>query len=357
MRIGLDARKINDTGIGRYIACLVDQLLAVDDKNEYVLFFDPKDAGDFEYPKDRVTKIIEPSGKYSIGEHFSLPMKANRLGLDVFHSPHYVLPLFMKVPSVVTVHDVIHLLDPAFGFAAREYARFMIRSASKRARRVITVSDYTKQRLVQILGVPQEKIRVIHNGGGEGFSRAPEGMVEKFLDESWIRRGYYLFVGSDRPHKNLNAVAETLKLMGADDTFVIAGRVRDEAKAMFAQFGERAKFISRNMDKNEMAALYSGASALLFPSFHEGFGLPPLEAMACGTPVVASNTSCMPEILDGSAIMADPRDYRAMAKGLTKLKNDPEFCATYISRGREQLRKFSWKQAARMTLEVYGETA
>jgi glycosyltransferase involved in cell wall biosynthesis len=207
------------------------------------------------------------------------------------------------------------------------------------------------------MGVPQEKIRVIHNGGGEGFSRADDGAVDKLLGESGIGRGYYLFVGSDRPHKNLEAVAETLNLLSGDESFVIAGRVRDEAKALFAQFGERVKFINRNLDKDEMAALYSGASALLFPSFHEGFGLPPLEAMACGTPVVASNASCMPEVLGDSAIMADPRDYRAMAEGLMRLKNDAGLRAGYISKGRERLRKFSWEQAARMTLEVYGETA
>ncbi len=353
MRIGIDVRKINDTGIGRYISSLVENLLRVDDKNEYVLFFDPVDAGKFDYPKDRVTKIIEPSGKYSIAEHFSLPSKANRLGLDIFHAPHYVLPLFMKVPSVVTVHDVIHLLDPAFGLLAREYARFMIRSAVGRARGVITVSDYTKRNLVSLFHTPQDKIRVIPNGGGDGFEKASDDAMAKTAGEFGVKPGYYLFVGSDRPHKNLNAVAGTLRLMGDDTCFVVAGRVGDDGKKLFAGIEGKVRFIGQTMEKAEMESLYSGASALLFPSFHEGFGLPPLEAMACGTPVVASNVSCMPEILGDSALLADPRDYRAMAMELTRLKNDPSYRAHYIAKGHERVRVYSWERTARMTLEVY----
>ncbi|MBF0633519.1 MAG: glycosyltransferase family 4 protein [Nitrospinae bacterium] len=353
MRIGIDIRKINDTGIGRYIASLVENLLRVDDKNEYVLFLDPKDADKFDDLKTRVTKIIEPSGKYSIAEHFSLPSKANRLGLDIFHAPHYVLPFFMKVPSVVTVHDVIHLLDPAFGLPAREYARFMIRSAVTRARRVITVSDYTKRNLIGLFNATSEKIRVIPNGGGDGFAHSSDDAIKKTADKYGITPGYYLFVGSDRPHKNLKAVAEALRLMGDDSFFVVAGRVSDDSKKLFAGVEGRVRFIGQNIEKGEMAALYSGASALLFPSFHEGFGLPPLEAMACGTPVVASNASCMPEILGDSAVMADPLDYRSMAEGLAKLKNDPAYRADYIAKGRERVRAYSWEKVARMTLEVY----
>jgi alpha-1,3-rhamnosyl/mannosyltransferase len=353
MRIGLDVRKINDTGIGRYIASLVENLLRVDGKNEYVMFFDPADAGKFDYPKDRVTKIIEPSGKYSIGEHFSLPSKANRLALDIFHAPHFVLPFFMKVPSVVTVHDVIHLLDPAFGFPAREYARFMIRSAVGRARGVITVSDYTKRNLVGLFHTPTDKIRVIPNGGGDGFAKVPDDAIGKTAVKFGVKPGYYLFVGSDRPHKNLKAVAQTLRLMGNDSLFVVAGRVGDDGKKLFAGIEERVRFIGQTMEKSEMTALYSGASALLFPSFHEGFGLPPLEAMACGTPVVASNVSCMPEILGDSAVMADPCDYRSMASALTRLKNDPSYRAHYIAKGHERVRVYSWDRTARMTLEVY----
>ena len=357
MRIGIDARKINDTGIGRYIASLVENLLRVDDKNEYVLFFDPKDAENFDDPKSRVTKIIEPSGKYSIAEHFSLPSKANRLGLDIFHAPHYVLPFFMKVPSVVTVHDVIHLLDPAFGLPAREYARFMIRSAIARARRVITVSDYTKRNLIGLFHTPSDKISVIPNGGGNGFVRSSDEDIKKTADKYGITPGYYLFVGSDRPHKNLKAVAETLRLMGNDSFFVVAGRVGDDSKKLFAGVEGRVRFIGQNIEKVEMAALYSGASALLFPSFHEGFGLPPLEAMACGTPVVASNASCMPEILGDSSVMADPLDYRLMADALTKLKNDPACRADYIAKGHERVRVYSWERVAKMTLEVYEDCA
>ena len=352
MRIGIDARKINDTGIGRYIENLVEWLLKVDSKNEYVLFLAAKDAGRLSFPESRVTKVIETAGKYSLKEHWALAAKAKELGLSLFHAPHYVLPLFMKTPSVVTVHDLIHLTGPGFHPAERAYARFMIGSAANRARRVITVSESTKNDMVSILGVPPEKISVILNGGGADFSRTSDEDIEGMLKQLGMAPGYFLFVGSDRPHKNLDAIPRVMDIMGDDCVFAIVGRVNDGKKAEFERFGGRTVFFY-NLDKRHMQALYSGAQALLFPSTHEGFGLPPLEAMACGTPVVASDSSCIPEIVGDAAMLAAPTDYGKMAEGLLKLKNERLFRKEMVERGYERTHLFSWEKTAMMTLDVY----
>ena len=355
MRIGIDARKIRDTGIGRYIDNLVNALLRVDADAEYVLFLAPEDADSYSYPRDRVTKVIETSGKYSVREHWSLPLKVKKSGVDLFHAPHYVLPYFMSVPSVVTVHDIIHLIGPGFGPVSRAYARLMIGSAVARARLVITVSESTGEDLKSALGVPERKIRVIPNGGGSDFERASDSEIKKVLDAFGLAQGrYYLFVGSDRPHKNLEAVFETLRLMDDAACFAIVGRVRDERKRDFDAFGGRVRFID-SVGKDTIRALYSGAIALLFPSIYEGFGLPPLEAMACGTPVVASNSSSIPEVVGDAAALVDPRDWRSMAETLTRIRADKAFRDAMVARGRQRVRLFSWDTMAEKTLKVYEE--
>lgn len=352
MRIGVDARKIGDTGIGRYIENLVRNLLDIDRRNEYVLFMVPGDMGRYDFISGRAEQMAEASGKYSVTEHFSLPRKAAARGVELFHAPHYVLPRFMACRSVVTVHDIIHLLDRSFGLFARTYASMMIRSATAKADAVLTVSGHTRDNLVEKLGVPREKIVVAPNGGGSDFSRPPEDEIGHQLGKLRVSPGYFLFVGSDRPHKNLGAVEAALSRMGPDTRFVIVGRVGGKARARFDRFAGRAVFLD-GLEKREMAALYSGATALLFPSYHEGFGLPPLEAMACGTPVVASNRSSIPEVVCDAAVPVDPDDSASIAAALGKIRDDAKFRDELAAKGYARVKAFSWEKTARMTLDCY----
>ncbi|MGK7344986.1 MAG: glycosyltransferase family 4 protein [Candidatus Nitrospinota bacterium M3_3B_026] len=355
MRIGIDVRKIDDTGIGRYIENLVESLLKVDEENEYVLFFTPEGIGRREYPEGRVTKVVERAGKYSVEEHITLARSAKRAGLDLFHAPHYVLPFFMRTPSVVTVHDLIHVAAPGFNPIARVYARLMITNAARRARVVIAVSEHTKKDLVALLGVPEGKIRVIPNGGGD-FSRMDGGVLGGVLDRLGLAPGYFLYVGSDRPHKNLAAVRPVMERMGDDTVFVIVGRMPEERKKEFAGFGRRARFFD-NVDKETMRALYSGAAALFFPSFYEGFGLPPLEAMACGAPVVASDRTSIPEVVGDAAALTPPDDIETMAELLGRVRGDSAFRDELVRKGYERVKQFSWEKTARMTLDAYRAAA
>ena len=354
MRIGIDARKISDTGIGRYLGNLVANLVRIDDKNEYILFFAPADIDNYSYPSDRVEKVVETAGKYSLMEHLSLPNKISELGINLFHTPHYVLPLGMKTKSVVTIHDIIHLQDPAFGLAARAYARFMIRSAIKRSCAILTVSQCTKQSLVAELNVSPDKICVTPNGGGSDFTPIDDDTLSMALEKFRLHPGYFLFVGSDRAHKNLKAVEAVLPLMDEAVRFVIVGRVSEPNKRRFEQFAGRVTFLN-NVEVDEMQALYTGAEALLFPSYHEGFGLPPLEAMACGTPVVASNRSSIPEVVGDCAISVDPDDAEGMASALARIRDDAIVRNDLIAKGYARSKLFSWESMARKTLAVYEE--
>lgn len=352
MRIGIDARKIEDTGIGRYLENLIDGLLAIDNRNEYVLFMEPSAVERFERLKDRVRLVPETAGKYSVREHFSLPAKAHDMGVNLFHAPHYVLPYMLKIPSVVTIHDLIHMISPSFSVAQKVYAKFMIRSAISRASAVITVSNRTKHNLMALLDVPHDKICVIPNGGGADFTRTPDDLLEAKLKQYGVAQGYYLFVGSDRPHKNIQAVERALELMGDSARFVMVGRVLDQTRKALRRFNGRVKFLG-SMDKNDLEAIYSGAEALLFPSYHEGFGLPPLEAMACKTPVVASNRSSIPEAVGDAAILCDPEDAQGMATALSHIASDGAFRNEIVEKGLLRVKLFSWEKMARKTLEVY----
>lgn len=353
MRIGIDARKIDDTGIGRYIENLARALLRIDGRNEYVLFLPPGRELDDSYPKGRLTAVVESAGNYSLAEHWSLARKASRYGLDLYHAPHYVLPLLLSRRSVVTAHDIIHLREPSFGAAARAYARFMLGSATRRAERVITVSEHTKRELVEVIGTAEAKIIVIPPGGGDDFTRPAEAAILSALKPLGIPPGYFLFVGSDRPHKNLRAAAGVMRA-APDARFVVAGRVREPSRTMFAGMEERVRFIGQ-VDKPALAALYSGAAALLFPSYHEGFGLPPLEAMACHTPVVASRRAPIPEVTGAAAALFDPDDHAGMARALLVLRDDAAARAAMVERGIARARQFSWEETARRTLAVYQE--
>jgi len=352
MRIGIDARKISDTGIGRYIENLLENLGKIDKRNEYFLFMAPEDMDKYDFPEGNFTKVMETAGKYSLSEHWSLAAKAESYRIDLFHSPHYTLPRFIRRQSIVTVHDIIHLLDPSVGLMSKAYAYWMIGSSVSRADHVLTVSEYTKERLVEKFGTPPSKIRVIPNGGGSDFTRPDEITIEKKLGTLNIKRGYFLFVGSDRPHKNLRAVAKALVSLPADVRFVVVGRVLEKHKKGFLDHADRVVF-EENVDKPTMAALYAGAEALLFPSYHEGFGLPPLEAMACHTPVVASDRSSIPEVTGAAAELVDPDNTGAIVSAMMKIRNDRKFRAEMVEKGKRRAALFSWERTARMTLECY----
>ncbi len=356
MKIGIDARKISDTGIGRYIENLLENLGKIDKRNEYFLFMAPEDMDKYDFPGGNFTKVMEISGKYSLSEHWSLAAKAELYKIDLFHSPHYTLPRFIKRQSIVTVHDIIHLLDSSVGLISKAYAYWMIGSSVSRAEHVLTVSEYTKERLVEKFGTPPSKIRVIPNGGGSDFTRPDDATIEKELGRLNIKRGYFLFVGSDRPHKNLYAVAKALVGLPLDSRFVVVGRVREKHKKRFRDHMDRVVFVD-NVEKPAMAALYAGAEALLFPSYHEGFGLPPLEAMACHTPVVASDRSSIPEVTSDAALLVDPDDTDAMVSAMMKIRNDQRFRAEMVEKGKRRAALFSWKKTARMTLECYEAVA
>jgi alpha-1,3-rhamnosyl/mannosyltransferase len=331
MRIGIDARKIGDFGIGTYIRNLLRELVALGD--EYVAFA-PADAV---LPRG-VEHVVVDAPHYSIRELVAVGRAADRARLDLFHAPHYVVP-FTNVPLVVTVHDLIHLRHP--NPLARLYARRMIGRAVRKARRVLTVSETVKREIEEVFGARNV---VVAPNGVDHLSFGVRRQSRRFESGGYAAAlrndNYFLFVGNDKPHKNVDLVVEAAKRIGMP--LVLVG-------APFERFGGRG-FVS----DAELAALYRGAIALVMPSREEGFGLPALEAMRCGTAVITSTAPALVEVTGDAALHVAP-SVDALAEAMSRMANDGALRASMIARGEARARDFTWNRCARIVRDAYFE--
>jgi glycosyltransferase involved in cell wall biosynthesis len=337
MRIGMDARKIADFGIGTYIRGLLNGLAALNSGDEYIAFA-PKDAP---IPKG-IEHIAIDAPHYSIRELLILGRAADRANLDVFHAPHYVVPI-TRVPLVVTIHDLIHLHQPQRNPLAPLYARTMLRRAVKRARRVLTVTNAVKSQLEAELGARN----VIVTPNGVAVASSPTNHQPPTTN-------HFLYVGNDKPHKNVATLIDAFALVRAaipNARLVLAG-------GAFARFREREGIDARGfVSDDELSSLYRNAIALVMPSLEEGFGLPAVEAMAHGTAVITSTTPALIEVTGDAALHIDARDARAISEAMLRVARDEALRAQLASNGIARAQNFTWMRCAEATREAYRSAA
>lgn len=357
MRLGIDVRKLGDGGIGEYIRETLVGLRTLRPDLEIVAFGTPE--GRTLLPLDGIEWVPVRAGQYSIAEHFVLPAAARARGIDLFHAPHYVLPLAISGPLVVTVHDLIHVLLPRSA-AHRIYGRWMIRWACRRSRRVITVSEASARDLRQHLGIEPGKIRVVWNGVSSRFRVLPREDVERALARLGLRRPYVLFVGNCLPHKNVETLVRAWGRLDAPrPDLVLCGKAFGaygplrQARAEVAG-AERVQVIE-TVSADDLVALYNGAEMLASASLYEGFCLPVVEAFACGVPVLASDAGAVPEIAGEAALLVSPRRVDLIAREMYRLLTDRELREGLVEKGRARAARFSWLDAAEKTLSVYEE--
>ena len=360
MRVALDARKLFDGGIGTYIQGLLRALAADHPGDEWNALVDPADAGRVLWPTAVRERVVR-AGKYGLAEHFAVPAEARRAGAELLHAPHYTLPLAWGGPSVVTIHDLIHIRFPRFhrpGVAL--YARVMAGLAAKRARIVIADSEATKRDIVELLGTPEEKVRVVSLGVSSRIQRRPAEEVARFCEERGLSEGYLLYVGARKRHKNLGLLLRAWAAMPAAGRppLVLSGPAwaAPDALASLAHTLDVAGsigFAGDLSDERQLSCLYSGASLLVQPSLAEGFGLPPLEAMACGVPVLSSDAGSLPEVLGDAAELLPPRDPDAWAAAVLRLLSDAAKRAALAERGSRRAAGFTWERTAAMTRAIY----
>jgi glycosyltransferase involved in cell wall biosynthesis len=366
VRIGIDARKLHDFGIGTYIRNLLRQLARLDHQTEFVLLCRPDDVPSRASHGEKLRPVAETSRNYSILEQIRIPLALKREGVTLFHAPHYVLPPLVPCRSVVTIHDCIHLMFPQYlpNRLALGYARASIFAAARRATRVLTVSESSKRDILRFVDIKPDKIDVIYNAYDLQFTVEPrEEDVSRVRERFQLQDEFVLYAGNVKPHKNLERLIEAFHLVrrrGLDHLKLVL--IGDEISRYAAlrravhrhQLHKYVRFLGY-LPEETLAVMYRLAGVFVFPSLYEGFGLPPLEAMASGTPVVTSNVSSLPEVAGDAAVLVDPYDPNAIANGIYQVLTDSEFRRDLRARGTARARQFSWEQSVRRVREIYGE--
>ncbi|MBN2209379.1 MAG: glycosyltransferase family 4 protein [Candidatus Coatesbacteria bacterium] len=362
-RIGIDCRKILDYGIGTITANLIANLALVDAGNEYFLFGDPTIVPQ---PGPNFRTIRNKSRRYSIREAIGLPLKSRKLSLDLLHWMHYASSPLKYCRYVVSIHDINHLLMPEFlsSRTAGAYARTMLKIAVRVADRIITATNTSKAEIVEHLNAQEDKVRVIHNGVAEVFKpQPPEQAIEGLKTRYGIEPPFILYVGSLREHKNVGSLLEAFlilkKNLGSEHKLVIAGDHRKQTavlsqRAHSMRLNQSVMFLG-SVRHDRLPELYCGADVFVFPTLYEGFGLPPLEAMACGTPVCLSRIPVLEEVAGDAAAFFDPNDPLDMANVIAAVLQDQAKHKAAIEKGLERARAFPWQHTAEQTLNVYRE--
>lgn len=362
----MDARALRVSGIGRYLREILGALFTDPRFTRIKLLGVPQDLEEFRGSVAHGEKAVICAYPYGF---YSPYAQAAWLGLcatgateaDVAFFPHYDAPLLaLPSRSVVTIQDLIHFKVPsAFPLWRRQAAGLLLHRAVRGAGRVLVSSESTRRDLVERFPGSDAKIEVVPFGVSRFFHAAARGGAARSVGHP-----YLLCVGNRKPHKNLAAAIEALALLRPDAPdlrLVVAGEWFPGWEAVLQRadaLGVRDRVVEMSgVTDSALRDLYARCEALLFPSLYEGFGLPVLEAMACGAPVIASNRSSIPEVVGDAGVLVDPEDSRAMAEAVRRLRREPEFREDLVRRGRARAVKFTWERAARSTVDVLHRVA
>ncbi len=369
-RIGLDCRGLTNInrfrGIGHYTGHLVEELLRADSDYEFVLFGgEPADEGaGTDLPEGttwrRLPRVPRASYLSLLAEHVALARAIRAERVDLFHAMDHNMTPFYDGRTLVTVHDLIPLIlrGPYLGPTARLW-QAAHRHAARQAEQVVTVSECSRDDVVRLWGIEPERIRVVYEGVEDSFQPADPAEIAQTLARHGIAEPYLLYLGGFDPRKNLSNMFLGFKRCAAarDCRLVLAGDYRGfESRIMeeIAEMGLAGRVtLTGFAEREDLPALYSGARGFLFLSLYEGFGLPVIEAMACGTPVVGANASCVPEIAGGAARLVDPLEPDEIAGAIAEVLEEDGKRVELIERGRRRAATFRWERTAAETLEIY----
>ena len=363
MRICIDARLVfyHQAGIGQYILRLTQALAQINRDDAFVIFKSRKDKtptiGQANFKQQ---KLWTPS--HHRLERLAMSVELAPFALDVLHSPDFIPPAWTRCPSVITMHDLAFMLYPRL--LTRDSARYycQVDVAARQADHIIAVSESTKRDTIRLLGVPQSKITVIYEAAHPLFTPAPDDYAREFVRAHYnLPQEYLLFVGTIEPRKNLPTLLRAFRRLRDDyktETILAVAGARgwlvEEVDKVIAELnlGDAVKFLGA-VRNEELVYLYNAAKLFILPSFYEGFGLPPIEAMACGTPVVVSNVSSLPEVVGDAGILVNPADVEALTVAMWRVLTDEKLRRELRDKGLKRAQVFSWERTARETLAVY----
>jgi glycosyltransferase involved in cell wall biosynthesis len=353
-------------GLGRYAQELLLALATADGQNEYVVFYNNPAAARVDPTLNHFSHITTPLSYKpwrlsAMLAHFArIPQDSLFPGVDLFHATDHLLPYFRRIKSVFTLHDLIFLFHPETHKPLnRWFLTLMMPRFLRAADAVIAVSECTKRDAIRFYGIPEEKITVIYEGVNPRFRPASPEAIAAVRARYGLPEHFILYVGTIEPRKNLTALLEAFHYLLAthDLRLVIVGKKGWLYEGFFRRLRELGLegqvIFTGYVPDEDLPAIYSAADLFVFPSLYEGFGLPVLEAMACGVPVICSNTSSLPEVAGDAAFLVDPADVRALAGAMEQALTDEHLRSELMAKGLERARWFTWEKAAAKTLEVY----
>ncbi len=373
MKIGIDARMlgVHNAGIGRYIEQLVAHLQNIDDDNRYVLFLKKENWNEVTLHNRHFSKVLADIHWYGFDEQtrFSSIIEAEHV--DLMHFPHWNVPLSYSAPYVLTLHDLImyhyprkdaSTLGPLAYWIKDKIMRRVVAHAVSRAKHIFVTSEFTKHDAHKTLGVSLEKMTVTYQAPLLLKTSTSEEKKYEVLDRYAITKPYLLYVGSAYPHKNVNGLLKAWEVFNEKYSrnyqLVLAGKENYFYKKVKENIDLSIKdsvIFTDFVEDGGLALLYKHAKLFVFPSLYEGFGLPPLEAMYAGVPVVSSHSACMPEILGTAALYIDPENPEEFATAMHTVLTDYDVRAQLQENAAVELQRYSWKNTARQTLEVYNK--
>lgn len=368
MRIGVDCRIIQESepaGTAHYTKELVRALLDADSENKYLLFFNQEKniPEEFKHPNAQIIILPHKSLPF-ISSHWQFSRALKKCRLDIFHATANALPIGYNGVSVLTIHDLAIYINPEW-FPKQSFStKFIVPRSLAKAKKIIIPSESTKQDLQKIFRVPANKIKVIYEGvrTEEPSEETKSLSLEKFALQE---KKYFLFLGTIEPRKNLIALIAAYEILIQKNPdapmFILVGGKGWKNDDIFEAIEKRGlenkiKYLGYVSNK-EKFVLMKSALVFVYPSLYEGFGLPILEAMSLGTPVITSRISSIPEIAGDASLLIDPNNDGEIANALKKLWKDDNLRAELIAKGKNQSAKFSWTKTAEQTLQIYREVA
>lgn len=366
LRITIDGRMVSNTGIGRWLENIVRALLNIESPHSIKVLVNPDSERTRRFLAP--TQIIRfPAPIYSVREQVSLPFELAADRPDVVHYPNFNIPVFDGTRCVVTLSDIIYYLFPEAcpSRAAHQYARFMIRHAARKARRIITVSEYSKRDLVDHARVPAEKIDVIYDAIDPTtfHSHYSEESIRAVTRQFKVTKPYIFYTGNHEPRKNLLRMVHAYRMLPIRNDFqlVVGGRIDQRRHELYAELSDlRARgdaILCGEISETDLPVMYAGAALFVFPSLYEGFGLPPLEAMASGTPVACSSATSLLEVVGDAARMFVPTDLDDITAAMRDVLTRPDLARDLRRKGLLRAQFFSWSKAATQIKQVYESVA
>jgi glycosyltransferase involved in cell wall biosynthesis len=354
MKIIFDARVLGNRmhGIARYCLNLLQQLLTGDRENEYLILISRSEVQEWFVPSTPVRWLRTSTPLYSLEEQFLIPFQIRKETFDFFHSPTYTIPLLFAPKGLLTIHDLIPLRFPKdFGLGHRLFFRFVVHRAVARCLKVFTVSEQSRNDIVTFLHGRKEQVVITQNGLDSHWGPKPGDPA--FNRRYGLDQGYLVFVGNPKPHKNFLRVLSAFDLLIQEDHY--PGKlvcVGIPSCKLSSELKDRV-LILPFCDDQDLALFYSGADLLAAPSIYEGFGLPVLEAMACGCPVLIGNQGALAEVAGKAGFLVNPYDIHAIKVGMREIIYHSGLRQTLRDQGLNEAQKYSWEKSARVVLETY----